>query len=83
MENAADLVPLKAEILGLFAKKDAWISPKKVENFDALTKAPGKDFNYKIFDADHAFANPSGDRYLESAAQEANVMALKFLKKRF
>lgn len=83
MENAADLVPLKAEILGLFAKKDAWISPKKVENFDALTKATGKDFNYKIFDADHAFANPSGDRYLESAAQEANVMALKFLKKRF
>ena len=48
-----------------------------------LEKATGKDFNYKIFDADHAFANPSGDRYLESAAQEANVMALKFLKKRF
>ncbi len=82
VENAADLLPLEADVLGLFAKKDAWISPEKVEKFDALTKATGKNFNYKIFDADHAFANPSGDRYMEAAAQEANAMALDFLKKR-
>ncbi|MFK8009178.1 MAG: dienelactone hydrolase family protein [Saprospiraceae bacterium] len=82
VENAADLLPLEAEVLGLFAKKDAWVSPEKVEEFDALTKATGKNFSYKIFDADHAFANPSGNRYEESAAQEANAMALEFLKKR-
>ncbi|MFK7773285.1 MAG: dienelactone hydrolase family protein [Saprospiraceae bacterium] len=82
IENAADLLPLEADILGLFAKKDTWISPEKVEKFHALTKATGKNFNYKIFDADHAFANPSGDRYEEAAAQEANAMALEFLKKR-
>ena len=82
VENAADLLPLEADVLGLFAKKDAWISPEKVEKFDALTKATGKNFTYKIFDADHAFANPSGDRYKETAAQEANAMALEFLKKK-
>lgn len=79
VENAADLVPLEADVLGLFAKKDTWISPEKVEKFDALAKATGKNFTYKIFDADHAFANPSGDRYTEAAAQEANSMALDFL----
>lgn len=82
VENAEELLPLKADVLGLFAKQDAWISPEKVEKFDALAKATGKNFNYKIFDADHAFANPSGDRYEEAAAQEANAMALDFLKKR-
>lgn len=82
VENAADLLPLEVDVLGLFAKKDTWISPEKVEKFDALAKATGKKFTYKIFDADHAFANPSGDRYKETAAQEANAMALDFLKKK-
>jgi len=82
VENAKDLLPLEADMLGLFAKEDAWISPEKVEKFDALTKATGKNFTYKIFEADHAFANPSGEKYKEAAAQEANAMALDFLKKR-
>ncbi len=82
VENAKDLLPLKADVLGLFAEKDTWISPEKVEKFDALTKATGKNFTYKIFDADHAFANPSGERYKEAAAQEANAMALDFLKEK-
>ena len=83
VENAKELVNLKADVLGIFGEKDEWINPKVVNKFDALMKATGKNFTFKIFDADHAFANPSSPRYVEAAAQEANAMALAFLKERF
>lgn len=82
VDNAKDLVPLEADVLGIFAKKDGWITPEVVDKFDALAKATGKNFTFKQFDAEHAFANPSSPRYVEAAAQEANAMALDFLKKR-
>lgn len=78
----AKLAPLQADVLGLFAKKDEWITPKVVNDFETVMKAVGKNVEIKQFDADHAFANPSGERYKEAAAQEANAMALNFLKER-
>jgi len=83
IENAKELVDLKADVLGIFGEKDEWINPKVVNKFDALMKATGKNFTFKQFDADHAFANPSSPRYVEAAAQEANAMTLAFLKERF
>ena len=82
VENAKELVDLNADVLGIFGEKDAWINPKVVNTFDALMKATGKNFTFKQFDADHAFANPSSPRFVEAAAQEANAMALGFLKER-
>ena len=82
VENAKELVDLNADVLGIFGDKDAWINPDVVNKFDALMKATGKNFSFKIFEADHAFANPSSPRYVEAAAQEANAMALAFLKER-
>jgi carboxymethylenebutenolidase len=82
VENAKDLMPLEADVLGIFAEKDGWITPEVVNKFDALTKATGKNFTFKQFDAEHAFANPSSPRYVEAAAQEANAMALDFLKEK-
>ncbi len=78
----AKLAPIKANVLGLFAEKDGWITPDIVNQFESVMKAIGKDVTTKQFDAEHAFANPSSPRYKESAAQEANAMALDFLKKR-
>ncbi len=80
VEKASELAPLKADVLGIFAKKDGWINEKVVGNFTALTKATGKKFDVHWFDADHAFANPSSPRYNEEAAQEANKMVLDFLR---
>ena len=77
------LLQIIADVLGIFGEKDEWINPKVVTKFDALMKATGKNFTFKQFDADHAFANPSSPRYMEAAAQEANAMALAFLKERF
>jgi carboxymethylenebutenolidase len=82
VENAKDLMPLEADVLGIFAKKDGWITPEVVNKFDALAKATGKNFTFTQFDANHAFANPSNPRYLETAAQEANALALDFLKEK-
>jgi carboxymethylenebutenolidase len=82
VQKAEQLVNLKADVLGLFAKKDEWITPEVVTNFEAIMKATGKSIKTKQFNADHAFANPSNPGYDEPAAQEANAMALKFLKEK-
>ena len=46
-----------------------------------LAKAAGKQIEVHLYDADHAFANPSGERYNEEAAQQANQVAWSFLEK--
>ncbi len=81
MQDAAALAPLRAPVLGIFAKEDGWINPEVVDNFEKLAKATGKNITIRSFDADHAFANPTQESYNEAAAQEANAAALAFLKK--
>ena len=46
-------------------------------------KTANKLLNYKIFEAEHAFANPSNPKFDEKAATEANAMAISFLKEKF
>ena len=82
VEKANELAPLKADILGIFAKKDGWINEKVITPFEGLAKATGKKMDVHWFDAEHAFANPSSPRYNEAAAQEANGLALAFLKEK-
>ncbi|MEL7118440.1 MAG: dienelactone hydrolase family protein [Bacteroidota bacterium] len=76
------LAPLQGDILGIFATQDAWITPEVATNFETLAKDAGKNIAIHQFEADHAFANPSSPRYVEEAAQEANALALAFLKER-
>jgi carboxymethylenebutenolidase len=45
-------------------------------------KATNKEIILKEFNADHGFANPSSPKHVETAAKEANEMALKFLKEK-
>jgi carboxymethylenebutenolidase len=82
VKRADELIPLEADILGLFAKKDDWINEKVIGAFEALTKATGKKMEVHWFEAAHAFANPTSPRYNEEAAQKANKLALDFLKER-
>ncbi|RMG80898.1 MAG: dienelactone hydrolase family protein [Bacteroidetes bacterium] len=82
VETAAELAPLKADILGIFGTKDDWINKKVIGKFEALTKATGKHFESHWFEAAHAFANPTSPRYNERAAQEANALALAFLREK-
>ncbi len=80
VENARELAPLKAEVLGLFASQDKWINAEVVRKFAALCQATGKTFTYHFYEADHAFANPSSPRFDEASAQDANHQSLTFLR---
>ena len=54
---------LHGPLLGIWANRDRSIPPEKVAQFDeALTEA-GVNHEFHAYDADHAFANPSGGRY--------------------
>jgi carboxymethylenebutenolidase len=77
------LKKLNAEVLGIFAGQEQWISPKVVQEFETNLKELGKKNTIKMFDADHAFANPSNPKYNKVLADEAYAMSLKFLKSKF
>jgi carboxymethylenebutenolidase len=77
--DVAQLKTLQGPVLGIWATKDGWITPEKVAAFDkALTEA-GVKHSFHSFDADHAFANPTGGKYNPPAAAEANAFTKKFL----
>lgn len=82
VQKAEELAPIQSDILGVFAKDDKWITPEVANNFEALAKATGKNIENHIFDANHAFANPSSEQYNGEAAKAANKLAREFLKVR-
>ncbi len=82
VNDAKQLATLDTDVLGIWADKDQWITPEVAKKFGSVMKATGKKFISHSFDADHAFANPSSERYVEAAATEANKIALEYLKAR-
>lgn len=63
---------LDMPILGIFGAEDQGIPPEQVKKFESQLNDLGKTADINIYDgADHAFANPSGDRYNEEAAKDA------------
>ena len=81
VRDTSALKGLSAPVLGLFAKQDEWITPEIVKEFEKNMNEAGKKVETHIFDAKHAFANPSSPRYNEEAAQKANALAREFLLK--
>jgi carboxymethylenebutenolidase len=71
---------LRGPVLGIWAKRDGWITPEKVAAFDLALKDAGIKHEFRSYDADHAFANPTGGRYNPPAAQDANEATRRFLK---
>jgi carboxymethylenebutenolidase len=80
--DVTKLKNLNCEVLGLFADKDQWITPKVVETFKTNMKTADKKLEVKSYHADHAFANPSNPHFDKVAAIDANDAAFKFLKAR-
>lgn len=81
VKDVEKLKTLNTDVLGLFATEQ-WISKSVIEEFAANMKTAGKSLNYKIFEAEHAFANPSNPKYDEAKAKEAYGMAIEYLKKK-
>jgi carboxymethylenebutenolidase len=80
--DISKLKTLHADVLGIFANKDAWITPKVADKFVADMKAAGKKLYIYRYDADHAFANPVNDVYNDTAKKDAYAKTLAFLKAR-
>src|ERR1700682_5510568 len=77
--DVAKLKKLHGPLLGIWAKRDGWITPDKVAAFDkALTEA-GVKHEFHSYDADHAFANPSSGKYQAEAAKDAWEKTKAFL----
>lgn len=80
VDQPADrLARLKGPVLGHFATRDTFINRPMVEAFEQAMKEAGKSLTVYWYDADHAFANPTGARYNEADAALAWKRTLAFL----
>ena len=72
VDDPAELAKLNAPLLGLFGGQDRGIPLDGVRSMEKALGELGKDATIVVYDdADHAFANPSGERYNEAAATDA------------
>jgi carboxymethylenebutenolidase len=78
-KSAAELAPLAGPLQGHFATQDQWINKAMVDGFTAAMAEAGKTAEVYWYEADHAFANPSGGRYDAADAQAAWTRTLGFL----
>ena len=83
LRSVDQLKKLKGPVMGHFAKKDRFIDAKMVGAFEKTMAAAGKTESLQVFwyDADHAFANPSGGRFDEAASKLAWARTADFFKK--
>jgi carboxymethylenebutenolidase len=81
VDDVAKLKTLKGPLLGIWADKDGWITKEKVAAFDKELTEAGVKHEFHAYDADHAFANPSGGKFNGQAAKDAWEKTLAFLRK--
>lgn len=77
--DPAELKAIQAPLLGVFGNRDEGIPPKVVDEFDRALHEAGVPHSILRYDADHAFANPSGKRYDGKAAEDAWKHVRSFL----
>jgi carboxymethylenebutenolidase len=82
-KNVDRLKTLNSDVLGFFASRDKNITPEVVKEFEANMKAAGKKIRTRMYDADHAFANPSNPDYNQKFAAETHRLAASYLRDRF
>ncbi|HPQ96069.1 MAG TPA: dienelactone hydrolase family protein, partial [Thiolinea sp.] len=80
--SADDLKKLQGPVLGHFGKLDKSINEAMVSAFEGEMEAAGKKDRLTVYwyDADHAFANPTGARYDEANAELAWERTTAFLQ---
>jgi carboxymethylenebutenolidase len=76
------LLPISSPILGLFGAEDQGITVDSVQRFEAALQRLRKNYEIHIYPgADHAFANPTGNAYNATAAEDAWQKTLDFLSR--
>ncbi len=75
------LATLEMPILGIFGGRDRAVPVARVQEFEQVLEDLGKQAKILMFeDADHGFANPSGNRFEPEAAEQAWAETLAFLE---
>jgi carboxymethylenebutenolidase len=80
-QSAAEVESVSGPVLGHFGEKDKFINREMVTGFEKAMKEAGKRLTVHWYDADHAFANPTGANYDQADAQLAWQRTLEFLRK--
>lgn len=78
--DEAALQSLKGPVLGHFGNRDQFITPASVDAFETRMKKIGKKVTIYRYDANHAFANPTGQNYEAADARQAWDRTVAFLK---
>jgi len=81
-KTAAELAPLACPVQGHFGTLDKNINQEMVAGFEAAAATAGKEVEVFWYEADHAFANPTGARYDQADAALAWERTTAFLKAR-
>jgi carboxymethylenebutenolidase len=79
VDKVKELKKLNCSVLGLFATEQ-WINKEMIEKFDKNMKKAKKTLTYKIYEAEHAFANPSNPKFNNEATNDAYMKAVEYLK---
>lgn len=77
----AELEQIGAPVLGIFGADDSSIPVDEVRTFEStLREVSDEEVRVQVYEgAGHAFANPSGNRYVEEAAEDAWAITVDFL----
>ncbi len=79
-KTAGEVAHLRGPVLGHFATQDKFINKAMVDGFEKAMRDAGKPFTTNWYDANHAFANPTGASYDAEDAKLAWSRTLSFLK---
>ncbi len=75
------LTALRAPVLGIFGGEDSGIPVEGVRRFQAVLDSLDHPAEIHVYEgADHAFANPDGERYHPEAAEDAWQKTVVFLR---
>lgn len=82
VDDKEKLKTLHADILGIFAAKEKFITQEIVQKFEANMKEVGKNVTIKNYEAEHGFANPSNPHFDKVATEDAYKHTVAFFKER-
>lgn len=82
VDDVEALKKLDADVLGIFASREKYITPEVVAKFETNMKAAGKKLIAKNYDAEHGFANPSNQIFNKEATEDAYKHTVAFFNAR-
>jgi carboxymethylenebutenolidase len=71
---------LNVPVLAIYGNQDPWAPMELIEKVERVYKEAGKDVTVKVYNAGHAFINPTHGDFKEEAAAQAWPLAIQFLK---